>query len=314
MSAERDVNRIVRSWIRAEEHDSADRVLQIVLSRLDTTPQRRHLWPPRRFAHVNKLAPAAIAATAVLVVAVLGYNLLPGTGGVGGAPMPAPTTLQTPSPSSSPADTPEPATAMITPFAPDGFGMCPEGTPTDCAEDPRDDSMAFTVELPEGWQSVDGLVLPVEDGTPSEDAVQVALGPPDGAGLLITRGNWLYSNPCRPDEEASPDIEVGPTVADFVTALDTHPLLDVSTPVDVALAGYSGKYLELQVPADISECVRYRPIDATIYAQGPSHRWRYWVLDVDGIRVAIQAYDYPGTSTQRRTELQAIVDSIQITP
>ena len=140
--------------------------------------------------------------------------------------------------------------------------------------------------------------------------------PPDGAGLLITRGGGLYSDPCRPgeDEPTAPEIAVGPTVADFATALDTHPLLDVTPPVDATLAGYSGKYLELQVPADITDCVRYRPIEATIYAQGPSHRWRYWVLDVEGIRVVIQAYDYPGTSAQHRTELQAIVDSIQITP
>lgn len=307
MSAERDVNRIVRSWIRAEEHDSADRVLQIVLSRLDSTPQRRHLWPPRRFAHVNKLAPVAIAAAAVLVVAVIGYNQLPGTGGVGGGPTPP--TQQTPSPSPSPADTAGSGTTTITPFGPDGFGMCSGETSSDCTEDARDDSMAFTVEFPEGWEYLDDvghLTTLVGEGN----------DPPGGAGFLITRGNWIYSDPCRPGEEepTAPEIAVGPTVADFVTALDTHPLLGVTTPVDATLAGYSGKYLELQVPADISECVRYRPIAGTIYAQGPSHRWRYWVLDVEGIRVVIQAYDYPATSTQRRTELQSIVDSIQITP
>jgi hypothetical protein len=96
MSAERDVNRIVRSWIRADEHESADRVLQTVLSRLDTTPQRRSWWASRRFLHVNKYAQAAIAAAAVLVVALIGYNLLPRTGdGVGTRPTLAPT----PSPS-----------------------------------------------------------------------------------------------------------------------------------------------------------------------------------------------------------------------
>ena len=127
--------------------------------------------------------------------------------------------------------------------------------------------------------------------------------------------NWLYSDPCRPAGRSSRSGHRNrPTVADFATALDTHPLLDVTTPVDVALAGYSGKYLDLQVPADISECVTYLPIEATIYAQGPSHRWHYWILDVEGIRVVIQSYDYPGTSAQHRTELQSIVDSIQITP
>lgn len=306
MSARRDVNRIVRSWIQEEEYDSADRVLEIVLSRLDTTPQRRHLWPTRRFAHVNKLAQATIAAAAVLVVAVIGYNLLPRTGGAGGQQSPTPTALQSPSPSPSPADTSGTGSATMTPFGLDGFGMCPPaGKPSDCTEDPRDDSMAFAVDFPEGWESVDDFFIRL-----AKEGVE----PPGGAGLLITRGNWLYSDPCRPDDEASPDIEVGPTVADFATALDTHPLLDVTTPVDVTLAGYSGTYLELQVPADISECVRYRPIEATIYAQGPNHRWRYWILDVEGIRVAVHAHDYPETSTQHQAELQAIVDSVRITP
>ena len=310
MSAERDVNRIVRSWIRAEEYESADRVLQTVLSRLDATPQRRSWWPSRRVSQVNKYAQAAIAAAAVLVVAVVGYNLLPRTGGPGGPQSPAATAQQTTSPSPSPVATSGFETVTITPFAsPEEFGMCPDAISSDCTEDPRDDSMAFTVEFPEGWVYLDEvahLITLVGQGN----------DPPGGAGFLITRGNWIYSDPCRPGEDIStaPEIAVGPTVADFVTALDTHPLLDVTTPVDATLAGYSGKYLEIQVPADISECVRYRPILGTIYAQGPSHRWRYWVLDVEGIRVVIQAYDYPATSTQHRSELQSIVDSIQITP
>ena len=305
MSAERDVNRIVRSWIRTEEHESADRVLQTVLSRLDSTPQRRPWWPSRRFVYVNKYAQAAIAAAAVLVVAVVGYNLLPRTGGPGGPQTAAPTAQQTTSPSPSPVATSGLETVTITPFAPpEGFGMCPEGVSSDCAEDPRDDSMAFTVAVPDGWEIVDNHVWPAAE----------RVDPPGGALLLITRGSWLYSEPCRPDDEASADIPVGPTVADFATALDAHPLLDVTTPVDVTLAGYSGKYLELQGPADIGNCVRYRPIDRTIYSQGPADRWRYWILDVEGVRVVIGTYDLAGTSAQHQSDLQAMVDSIQVTP
>lgn len=99
MSAERDVNRIVRSWIRTEEHESSDRVLQTVLSKLDATPQRRPLWPSRRFADMNNYARFALGAAAVvLVVAFLGRNLLPRTEGVGGQPTVAPTASPTPSP------------------------------------------------------------------------------------------------------------------------------------------------------------------------------------------------------------------------
>ena len=163
--------------------------------------------------------------------------------------------------------------------------------------------MAFTFDIPEGWESDHA----------GADLADEGIGPPGGANMLIARGNWLYSDPCRPDDSVGPDIEVGPTVADFVTALDTHPLLDVTTPVDVTLAGYSGQYLELQVPSDYSECVRYRPIEGTLYAQGPAQLWHFWIFDVNGIRVVVQTYEYPGTSTRHRAELQAIVESIQIT-
>jgi hypothetical protein len=84
MTADRDTTRVVRSWLRTDEHESADRVLATVLSRLDATPQRRSMWPSRRFALMNRLVLAATAAAAVLVVAVVGYNLLPRASGPGG--------------------------------------------------------------------------------------------------------------------------------------------------------------------------------------------------------------------------------------
>jgi hypothetical protein len=88
----------------------------------------------------------------------------------------------------------------------------------------------------------------------------------------------------------------------------------VTDPVDVTLAGYAGKYLDLQVPADISMCPVYRPWDPGIFAQGASHQWHLWILDVDGLRFVVQSTDYPGTSAKDRRELQAIVDSIRIEP
>src|SRR6476659_6832853 len=104
MSTERDVTRIVRSWLRTDEHESADRVLETVLARLDTTPQRRPRWPSRRYAQMNNVTRLAVGAAAVLVVAVLGFNLLPRTGGVGGQAAPAPT--PTLAPTDTPIDTP----------------------------------------------------------------------------------------------------------------------------------------------------------------------------------------------------------------
>ena len=96
MSQERDVTRLVRSWIREDQHESADRILGVVLDRLDTTPQRRS-WPAWRSNRMNTYAKLIVAAAAVLVVAFAGFQLLPRSGGVGGeptiAPSPSPTLL-----------------------------------------------------------------------------------------------------------------------------------------------------------------------------------------------------------------------------
>jgi hypothetical protein len=172
-----------------------------------------------------------------------------------------------------------------------------------CTETPADDTMRFTLTVPDGW--VGGSVHTIYAGE--------GKAPPNGAGLVISRGGGLYAEPCG--GEWPPNIIVGPTVEDFVSALVEHPKLEVTTPVDVTLAGYAGKFVDLQVPSDISACpMSYFPWEPGIYAQGPGSRWHLWVLGVDGIRVVIQSTDYEGTSPQRQAELRAIVESIQIVP
>jgi hypothetical protein len=165
------------------------------------------------------------------------------------------------------------------------------------------DFLGFTFTVPDGWAGIGLDAIWVEENKP-----------PGGASMLFTLGNWLYSDPCRKPDTASPDVRVGPTADDFAGALANHPLLDVTAPVDVTLAGYSGKYVDLQVPTDISACDVYRVWDPSIYAQGPGHRWHLWILDVNGIRVVVESTDYAGTSPQHRAELQAIVNSLRIEP
>ena len=91
MPTDRDMTRIVRSWMDEGATALPDRVLDAVLDQVPATQQRRSWWPSRRIAQMNKLLPAAVAAAAVLVVAVIGYNLLPGVSGQGGR-SPAPST------------------------------------------------------------------------------------------------------------------------------------------------------------------------------------------------------------------------------
>ncbi len=181
---------------------------------------------------------------------------------------------------------------------------CSERQPG-CSPSPAHDAVRVTLYVPDGWAGIMASIWLNEIGN----------GAPDGAGLLIGRGAWLVSDPCtKANHVIPPDVAVGPSVDDFANALADHPLLDVTDPVDVTLAGYPGKFVELTVPADISMCEVYRPWDPGIFAQGPSHRWHLWIIDVDGLRFVVQSTDYAGTSAKHRAELEAMVDSITIEP
>lgn len=309
MKTERETTRIVRSWLEVGADRLPDRVLDSVLNQLPAYKQRRPLWlPPRRFAQMNTPLRIAIAAAAVLVVLIAGYNLLPGTGPGGEATS---TLIVTPTP--SPTATPRalrngvlPAGVYVAvPASHPAWTACPETATTGCSDPVAADSIRFTMAIPEGWAGV---------GYSAIWFAATEARPPVGASLGFNRGNWLHSDPCRTDT-ALPDVEVGPTVDDFANALADHPLLEVTPPVDVTLSGYSGKYVDLLIPSDISACpTSYYPWEPGIYAQGPSQRWHLWILDVGGVRVVVQSTDYPDTPSERQAELQAIVDSIQIEP
>ena len=94
MSTDRDVTRIVRSWLQTDEHESADRVLGVVLDRLDTTPQRRPPWRAWRTRLVNSGLKFAAAGAVALVVAVVGLALYFSRPAV--VPAGSPTPLQSP--------------------------------------------------------------------------------------------------------------------------------------------------------------------------------------------------------------------------
>jgi hypothetical protein len=76
MSTDRDVTRIVRSWLHEDAHEDADRVLNLVLDEIDTTPQRSPSWLARRFPPMNSTMRIALAVAAVVAIAVVGVSLL----------------------------------------------------------------------------------------------------------------------------------------------------------------------------------------------------------------------------------------------
>jgi hypothetical protein len=98
MSADRDVTRIVRSWLNEDAYEDADRVLSQVLVAIDTTPQRRAGWLARRLPPMNTATRLALAAAAVVLLAFIGLKFLVSGDNIGG-----PVTSPTPTPTAAPA-------------------------------------------------------------------------------------------------------------------------------------------------------------------------------------------------------------------
>lgn len=250
-----------------------------------------------------------IAAAAVLVVAAVGYNLLPGSGGPGG-PGPSPTGTALPTATPEPTATPQPTGPVALPLGP-----VPAGTYVARPFSVPNESIRFQLTLPAGWDA---------GGPPGRAPVGAAPATgyegPDGMSFGFLTVTSLESDPCHWSEGT--DIAVAPTVDDLATALAANPNYETTVPADVTLGGFSGKRIDVQVPAglDLATCddgqfwVWAVADGQTLYAQGPEGRFHLWILDVLGTRVIVMTHDFPGTPADDQAELQAIVDSMRIEP
>ena len=99
MTASRDTERLIRAFLDEGVTELPERVYDVVRSDIDRTHQRVVIGPWRT-PDMNTFAKFAIAAAAVLVVAFVGWNLLPGDTGRGGTPSVSPSPSITASPMS----------------------------------------------------------------------------------------------------------------------------------------------------------------------------------------------------------------------
>jgi hypothetical protein len=306
MSADRDVTRIVRSWLHEDAYEDADRILNLVLDEIDTTPQRRAGWLARRFPPMNSnFVRFALVAAALVIVAVVGYQLL-GDSNIGG-----------PQPTASPALTPEPSAAVIPPL--------PEGT-----------LAAGTYRLrpfASGTMTIDATVPDGGWGGGPPNAIGGPVGEsngPNGVAVAFFNAQTINSDPCHWDKDGSGnapqagDIEVGPTVDDLAAALAGSSVYESTTPVAATLGGYSGKRLELQLVPDPSGCDSYDGAgnqyfvfggrEGGQYAQGGANTWQITIVDVDGTRLIAVLIAYEETSAADLSAAQGILESVVITP
>jgi hypothetical protein len=176
-------------------------------------------------------------------------------------------------------------------------------------------------EVPfEGWSQWIGATKSSDDGH-----VMVS----------ITTVTNLVRQGCRDHGWADPPV--GPSVDDLATALgDLAPFRVTSPPKEVTIYGHNGMHLEWTVPdlpikgegddRRFTGCaggtlkswvaaVDTEPGDAFYGYNGePGRIEEFWILDVDGTRLMIEANWSPASPRQDMAEMRAVLDSIRIEP
>ena len=295
MNTDPEVSRSLRSWLRENRHEDANRVLDAVFDQVPATPQRRASGPAWRFFDMNNnTLRFGIAAVVVALAIVVAVNLLPGSnvGTPTATPSPMPTLTVAPS-----------STIRLMPA--DQRGALEPGTYV--AGDPF--SLRVTFTLPAGWLgSIGGPYF-------------VRLGWADKpGGISFSIFDKVSADPCHP-EQGFLDPPPGPSVADLAGAVANMPGIEVTGVSSVSVAGYSGTQFTMSAPDSFAACtlsldgfvIWQLPLGVT-RSMAPGERDRVWILDVAGQRLVIVASDALDYTDAQRAELQAVFDSIRIEP
>lgn len=292
MSTDRDVTRVLRSWLHEDGHENADRVLELLLDQIDTTPQRRAAWPARRVPLMKNTFRIAVAAAAVVVVALVGFQLLRGAN-VGG-------------PSASQSESLEPT---------------PTPVPTVAADFPRIGSLAIgrhpiklvgrqaSIEFATaGWKS--NGQWGIDRGSPSSPGSASFIFWPESAP------DNVFGDPCAETLLSPP---TGRSVAELAAAVAALPGINlVSGPSEVPVGGYPAQHVVFTVPNDVGcaadKFYLWEDLDhpgSARYVTELGETFYVWIIDVKGTIVWIDGETYVASGPAVAQEVQQIVDSIQ---
>ncbi len=221
MNQPRDIERLLDLWLADGPTRSPDRVIDVVADRIERQPQQAAWRLHVREIHVNTILRAGIAMAAVVVIAIVGFNLLPGpSNGVGGAP------ALTASPTLPASATPGPSPSGSTvPTLPAGLNTSKVFTP----------AVSFTA--PAGYVEF----------TDVEQAYGVGAAPGNPpAGFFIFRdiAPSTDDNAC----EGDPNTAIGALTVDGISAaFAADKRFQVTTPAPATIGPYSGKTFDLQL-------------------------------------------------------------------
>lgn len=298
MTASRDPDRLISAFLAEGLTELPDRVYDAVRSDIDRTRQRVVIGPWRT-PDMNTLAKFAIAAAAVVVIAIVGINLLPKTGGDVGV---TPTVSPSPSSTATPQPSPSPTSAVFPALGPLAIGRYPamlEGVP-----------LSFAIPA-SGWTSDLGSI---QKGTYEQ---------PDGASINFWESapENVYADPCAHTPLSPAPSHTAASLAGVAATIPGTTL--VRGPSSVSVGGRPAQHVVFTIREDIA-C---DPHDFYLWydesSGGASGGWRWagglgethsvWIIDVDGKVVWIDGETFKGADAKPAQQIQQIIDSIKFT-
>ncbi|MEX2135651.1 MAG: hypothetical protein WEB29_01650 [Chloroflexota bacterium] len=305
MSAHRDLDRLIHSFLAEGPMELPDPSYDEVRDRMEQTRQRAFIGPWRT-SDMNRYLKMGLAAAAVVVIAVIASNLLPGSTAPGGE---GPESV---APSQAPSEP-----------APSAWVGIPEGP---FVVTGTDDPVQVTVNIASsGW-----VPLPEFDALSKDDD---GLDAPETVGAALLAWAWpagtgfnVYGDPCQwsttiPETPATTPDEIA---AAFAAQAST----DATAPVDVTVGGFAGKTITLHVPMSFdlpnaSREEKFADCDNDVFAfygvegetgearnaQGAGQVDELWILDVNGAIVILDATYGPATPVDLVEEMRTLAES-----
>jgi hypothetical protein len=241
---------------------------------------------------MNTYAKVAIAAAAVLVVGVIGYQLLPAQPGFGGNP--------SPSPSLAPTLAPTASAAAIPALPRDGYVEAGKYVLVD---------LDFSVDVPAGW------------GTCCDGVITKS----DFAGLIYASLTdiTVYADSCHSTTGGQSEPRGATAIA---AALAAQLPRDATAPESVTVAGLPAVHVRLTVPTDQAidenddfvgcEDGKFRTWGTSSdpdgrYQQGPGQIDDMYLLDLDGETVIFDVISGPDIPASDKADLDAMLESLR---
>jgi hypothetical protein len=284
-----DVELVLREFLADDGIAAPDYILDVVEDRISRQRQQR-TWRLLWRLPMNPLFKLTAAAAAVLILAVVGWNLLPGPNGPGVGSSPTPGLTPSPEPTASAGGSPTPIACED--GLPGCAGRLDAGAYSSVHFEP---GFGFTV--PQGWKNV--------IDTPSI----FKLDPP---AILDSRDAYILmwsmaeiANQPTCDGPGVPVPGTGERVEDWILYLANHPGLNVTAPASpIARGSVTGQAIDVQVdatwtggcPANGGAKVVNFILDHdsqardVIYGATSDSRMHLEFLDVGGTTVIVQVY------------------------